>query len=830
MSTVSLSGGTGTGAEATVVVGSGDVQSVTISSSGSGYTIDDTLTISSADIGTTNDWTCDVATISGLNETGDDYLIASGHATGTDAKFDIYSKEEDIWGDSVINLGAVTNPAKPCFYYVDGALRISDGEFENSSTTNKWYGHIDREFFSSIDGHEVEVNQWVNKLQKIENPASASVFNNTIATTAPTYDTSGTIAERTSGVVFFDTQDTIYDKTGTIANVMKIEVVVHATAEDAEDNDLAYTLKVGMSLDATPTATTFSASSNQVNQTSVSQTVPVYSPYTKTHAFLFSSTDLVMNNGTTSSGIRVYCDFTGTGGDVTHKEIHSVTVYEGTAGSTAHSDLVAGSCHFELLAEGSGGSGWDKDWNIGCSFIYDGAQESLITELADVDDSTDTDLAALTATQHPRIKLNIKYSGWNERVTAINLYMREVSATTTQDWYLQCTYNLIDGTGRQYPNGIDTDFIYVSDHDEYSCEISSANLISPNLVSTYQSITGIDHDEKSIISRYKTAVVANRVAYIGNCKVEYEDSTEEVMGDAMFKSSVNKFDIFPLSRMIEVSVRDGDEIVKLEEYADRILQFKKKKMHLINISQDLEFLEDTFMYKGVSHPAATCKTDFGIAWVNKYGLYLYDGQKISNLLEKGGRQVIKESDWETFIDDDSIIGYIPTKRQLVILKDCNGVGAGDVYVYDIVTQSFTKGDSKYTDNKTRTNFINDWDGELVSIYTQDDIQKWSDDGVSSSAFSITTKEITFGQPAQRKNVYKVYISASNGSNMSVSAADEDGNALTFDTIALIDGESEHKVTSGGNNIKAVTITISGIASANFEINDISIIYRLKPAR
>lgn len=40
------------------------------------------------------------------------------------------------------------------------------------------------------------------------------------------------------------------------------------------------------------------------------------------------------------------------------------------------------------------------------------------------------------------------------------------------------------------------------------------------------------------------------------------------------------------------------------------------------------------MHKGVSHPAATCKTDFGIAWVNKLGCYLYDGQKVHNLLEK----------------------------------------------------------------------------------------------------------------------------------------------------------------------------------------------------
>ena len=102
--------------------------------------------------------------------------------------------------------------------------------------------------------------------------------------------------------------------------------------------------------------------------------------------------------------------------------------------------------------------------------------------------------------------------------------------------------------------------------------------------------------------------------YIGNVKRLDEDGVKVQEGDAMYKSAVNKFDTFPISRKIEASVQDGDEIVKLEEYADRILQFKKNKMHLINISQDVEFLEDTFIHKGIVEPAAACKTDFGIAW------------------------------------------------------------------------------------------------------------------------------------------------------------------------------------------------------------------------
>ena len=79
-----------------------------------------------------------------------------------------------------------------------------------------------------------------------------------------------------------------------------------------------------------------------------------------------------------------------------------------------------------------------------------------------------------------------------------------------------------------------------------------------------------------------------------------------------------------------------------------------------------------YHFKGISHYSATCKTDFGIAWVNRDGCYLYDGKRVSNLLEKQGRKVIDQSTWRDSTTDDSIIGYLPKQRQIMVLKDCFG--------------------------------------------------------------------------------------------------------------------------------------------------------------
>ena len=80
------------------------------------------------------------------------------------------------------------------------------------------------------------------------------------------------------------------------------------------------------------------------------------------------------------------------------------------------------------------------------------------------------------------------------------------------------------------------------------------------------------------ISNYKTAVVAGRTMYIGNVKRVTSKNKTEQQSDAMYKSVVNKFDVFPETNKIEVNVQDGEDIIALEHFADRILQYKNKTL------------------------------------------------------------------------------------------------------------------------------------------------------------------------------------------------------------------------------------------------------------
>ena len=365
-------------------------------------------------------------------------------------------------------------------------------------------------------------------------------------------------------------------------------------------------------------------------------------------------------------------------------------------------------------------------------------------------------------------------------------------------------------------------------------------------------------DEYRVELKYKHAVIVNRTAYVGNVQAfSRRKGSIKVESDSMYKSVVNEFDTFASYNKIEAAVNDGEEITGLAEFADKILQFKQNTLYVINVSRQIEVLESTHKHKGVSNPAAICKTDYGIAWANQHGCYLYDGRKVVDLLEKGGIQRINELTWSTFIGTP-MVGYFPLKRQIIVVDDIAAAKDGVCYIYDMVTASWSKMYNATFTDTIKSNFITDWNGDLVHA-TSITPKKWSDTSAVSSVVDFQTKDIDFGHPSVRKKIYKVYLTyRGNATHVQVHyGVDGLTPASTFYSITSgIDGsttggsaaakcipydagttdwlKAELKPSASINNISSFRLKISGDASnniaADFEINDISIIYRIKSVK
>lgn len=130
----------------------------------------------------------------------------------------------------------------------------------------------------------------------------------------------------------------------------------------------------------------------------------------------------------------------------------------------------------------------------------------------------------------------------------------------------------------------------------------SVEFEEPPKLYTYEQMSNIRYNEESIcVKSYTTATVANRRTYIGDVTVQYPDGTSKRFPDKVIKSMANKFDTFPVKyNSVEVGNDDGGDVIHLEEFADRLLIFKSDTLYIVNISDDIEFLEAKYDFKGVT--------------------------------------------------------------------------------------------------------------------------------------------------------------------------------------------------------------------------------------
>jgi hypothetical protein len=228
--------------------------------------------------------------------------------------------------------------------------------------------------------------------------------------------------------------------------------------------------------------------------------------------------------------------------------------------------------------------------------------------------------------------------------------------------------------------------------------------------------------------RYKAICIAGRRAFIGNLKVTDNNGTR-YYNDRMLFSPQNNFDIFPNSdsNILDIETHDGDEIIALASYGDKVMQFKKNILYIIDIAGEASnwAVVNRELYKGILNSHSFCETDNGIFWFNDYGAYMYDGEEVKNLFSSEEDELINRINletWASFISSDSVCGFNPKSREIfVVKKTTHGTETdGDCYVYNLISKAWVKGANKFYTGNTITNFINIGDLKQLGFFTDAD--------------------------------------------------------------------------------------------------------------
>jgi len=337
------------------------------------------------------------------------------------------------------------------------------------------------------------------------------------------------------------------------------------------------------------------------------------------------------------------------------------------------------------------------------SYVYDNGEESTLTKVGggyswqDVQDGTEGTAVVsngfgwLGPESGPGVNLQFYWSvdparrRANPRIKGIRCYIKNNKSSHNIDGSISIDeYNLVSEMsyelGARSPGSSSWEDWYpeplyestTANQKRFACK-SECAIFSE----TFYSLHG--YNPESIKPCYfKTALVVNNRTYVGNVKFD-----GKLYPDRMMKTQIGEYDTFTENGFIDVAVDDGDSIVHLESFADRILQFKENTVHIINIQKEFEFLETSIKYAGISNPSQVISTDMGIFWANRQGLWQYDGEQVVNLLvnrKNISNKSLRVTDgvisdvldqWQNVFADDKdeapVLSYDPINKDVIVM-------------------------------------------------------------------------------------------------------------------------------------------------------------------
>ena len=274
------------------------------------------------------------------------------------------------------------------------------------------------------------------------------------------------------------------------------------------------------------------------------------------------------------------------------------------------------------------------------------------------------------------------YKNWsNPRIVGARVYIVAFSNSTSQGDMLSDPLLLftIRRDGVEYHDG--THKGWEANSSEVFVKVDFDIKDFPIL--TFSSMGNYDPYTSSITHRWKASAKIGAQMFIGNVRTKDDNNNWTTHGDRLLYSVPGMADVFPNENRLDIAYNDGSEIVALESFNDRLLQFKQNALYILYIPPEIggQGLQLESVHEGISINTINHVTKManGIAWINSKGCYIYNGQGILDIVEG----YINRAYWANIITDSHKIGYCSIDNSLMIMDHPS-------LVYSLTTKSWTR--------------------------------------------------------------------------------------------------------------------------------------------
>jgi len=348
-----------------------------------------------------------------------------------------------------------------------------------------------------------------------------------------------------------------------------------------------------------------------------------------------------------------------------------------------------------------------------------------------------------------------------------------------------------------------------SDDDTADAADGTLSISVPPTSFTYYSLNLFNQEEIKDDLLWKTSTIGNGIAFIGNVKYDGREYPDTMLysgaGETASGSNYPMWGTFPVdSNRIDIPGAAG-EITALKWTSNRVLQFRKNALYVVNLESVLEpRVEGVYQGMGVHGQYAVTETPFGVAWVNDTGAYAYNSEA-----KKAYSLTIGRLDTEDFQANsphaNTKIGYDDRSKMLIITNATKYDTDGYHYAYSFVTDAWcTWNANKAHASNVTTNFAIDHDGYLTGAVEADgqgqgggtgttsNVYKWSTAAQAAQTVDYITKDIDFGKPSLDKRLYTLYISYTGGDGQSA-----------LNVYFRVNGKEGTDITNGWHQLETI---------------------------
>tara|TARA_R100000900_G_C3346993_1_gene166136 strand:- start:379 stop:2451 length:2073 start_codon:yes stop_codon:yes gene_type:complete len=493
-----------------------------------------------------------------------------------------------------------------------------------------------------------------------------------------------------------------------------------------------------------------------------------------------------------------------------------------TESGSANYAVINNGFDLDITIESTDADGlWEATtYELASSFVYEGNQESLLYIY-----SESVTMGISQYFTNVLLGLVRGTGASNKRIKGGRIYIRKKDSTDLFTLFLDADFE------RGVRKSMGDEFVAFTNGGSGDNFVNTSGIeIKGPSIDTYESLNGFSHDVghlsfgESAGLFYKDVTVCNQRAFVCNVNyfVESGSSSKKLMPDRILYTPIGKYDTFPPSQFIDIGINDGEDFTAIESFGTKILAYKQSTLYIIDVTSPSENgwrLESTLNGLGVEQPAAVVKTEFGICWARKTGIYIWSPSsgvvEISKKLDKNSQPMTGLT--------NPAVGYYPPDSQLIIIQNCSA--SSDALIYDFETKSFTELGS-YT-SAAVTNLQNNQDN---CIWLEgNNVRKYSS-AQGTTVWSMETKDLDFGNPAVVKRPQKLIVSYSTSSGATVTTTifkDGDGSADALDVSTWATAANSGVKTIdllGVGNVNSLKFKFTG-ASSSYKINDITIVYR-----